>query len=246
MLTHQLIEDHINSLQPALGKAMVDFLSACVQIDCGPIDDIPIGRGSEFFPARAPFPSCLLQFEHKLKAGGAPLYSLVLWEENPDGGAVLTLVSRRPNKTWASCLPREIGPYENGRRKINCYFPTDQEHQDAVEIAMGNALNLFYILGCSNVTTIDHEPPAALNKKRVARGKLPIHSHKTLVLVIDQPKTQGPCLGGTHASPRVHLRRGHIRRLDEQRRVWVQPCVVGSAHGIVTKDYRITTSKKEM
>lgn len=48
--------------------------------------------------------------------------------------------------------------------------------------------------------------------------------------------------GGTHASPRWHIRRGHWRTLVDGRRVFVRACEVGdSAKGGVVKDYRILT-----
>jgi len=46
-------------------------------------------------------------------------------------------------------------------------------------------------------------------------------------------------MGGTHASPRWHQRRGHWRRVAE-RRVWVKPCEVGDpARGGIVKDYAV-------
>lgn len=44
---------------------------------------------------------------------------------------------------------------------------------------------------------------------------------------------------GSHASPRLHWRRGHIRALDGARRVWVRPALVGDGeHGTVVHDYQ--------
>jgi hypothetical protein len=46
--------------------------------------------------------------------------------------------------------------------------------------------------------------------------------------------------GGTHASPRWHIRRGHWRILPDGRRTFVRPCEVGDpARGGVVKDYRV-------
>jgi hypothetical protein len=46
--------------------------------------------------------------------------------------------------------------------------------------------------------------------------------------------------GGTHASPRWHIRRGHWRTLADGRRIFVQACEVGDPEkGGVVKDYRI-------
>lgn len=46
--------------------------------------------------------------------------------------------------------------------------------------------------------------------------------------------------GGTHASPRWHIRRGHWRTLSNGQRVFVRECAVGDqVRGGVIKDYRI-------
>ncbi|MBE9606267.1 hypothetical protein IAI18_15485 [Acetobacteraceae bacterium H6797] len=46
--------------------------------------------------------------------------------------------------------------------------------------------------------------------------------------------------GGTHASPRWHIRRGHWRQLGDGRRVFVRECQVGDAScGGVVKDYQV-------
>ena len=45
--------------------------------------------------------------------------------------------------------------------------------------------------------------------------------------------------GGTHRSPRQHLRRGHIRRLPTKK-VWVNSAIIGnSKNGIIQKDYAV-------
>ena len=47
-------------------------------------------------------------------------------------------------------------------------------------------------------------------------------------------------LGGSHASPRWHLRRGHWRPSPDGRRIFVRQCEVGdSARGGVVKDYAV-------
>lgn len=90
-------------------------------------------------------------------------------------------------------------------------------------------------INCTNVRSERHEANARLQKKRAKKGKKPLFSYWTLQL---EPTNGGRNdLGGTHASPRVHLRRGHPRRLASGKTVWVQPHVVGHGPGIVHKDY---------
>ena len=49
-----------------------------------------------------------------------------------------------------------------------------------------------------------------------------------------------PQTGGSHASPRWHIRRGHWRSLADGRRVFVRACEVGDAtRGGVVKDYQV-------
>ena len=49
-----------------------------------------------------------------------------------------------------------------------------------------------------------------------------------------------PQTGGSHASPRWHIRRGHWRTLADSRRVFVRACEVGDAtRGGVVKDYQV-------
>ena len=94
------------------------------------------------------------------------------------------------------------------------------------------------VLNCSNVRTAEVAPAAKLNRSRMRTGKTPFFTYKVLTVETDpSPKAQGNAQGGAHASPRMHLRRGHLRRVSE-RVVWVRPAMVG-AHGLVEKDYRI-------
>ncbi|GEM_PF-531244 len=50
--------------------------------------------------------------------------------------------------------------------------------------------------------------------------------------------------GGTHTSPRWHIRRGHWRQLQDGRRVFVRECEVGDqTRGGVIKDYRMELAR---
>lgn len=98
------------------------------------------------------------------------------------------------------------------------------------------------VLACSNVAWIDNPAPKLINKARVKKGKVPLYSYKTLHILANESGEKVRSAGnGKHASPRVHLRRGHIRRLQSGKRVWVQSCVVGDkSRGVVAKDYAVS------
>jgi hypothetical protein len=88
------------------------------------------------------------------------------------------------------------------------------------------------------VTFDDIEPDATKNRMRRARGKAPLFTYK--VLTIGKKKRRSAHQGGTHASPRSHLRRGYYRTSKHGVRHWVQPCMVkGETPGFVHKDYKV-------
>lgn len=131
---------------------------------------------------------------------------------------------------------------DDGMTKVfsNFSYTEDVSKDDAYNDVYGetsSVVMLMCALSCSNVSIEKVAAPDAVNKKRIKCGKKPIRDHHILVL---GSKSQGErSLGGTHASPRVHLRRGHIRRL-EQKNIWVNACVVGNKKlGTVTKDYMV-------
>jgi len=79
-----------------------------------------------------------------------------------------------------------------------------------------------------------------INRKRVAKGKRPIFDWHTVTIGPWASKAEPQ--GGTHASPRLHDRRGHWRTIKPSgKRVWVRACKVGDASkGVVFKEYRLS------
>jgi hypothetical protein len=94
-------------------------------------------------------------------------------------------------------------------------------------------------LNCTNIKRVEHRPDAKLQKARAKRGKQPLFSYWTLELDLSRAESS-ESLGGTHASPRLHLRRGHPRQYAPGKFTWVQPCAVGNKKaGMVHKDYAV-------
>lgn len=89
------------------------------------------------------------------------------------------------------------------------------------------------------VSKVEHVPPKALQDKRLNNGKKPLFSYWTLHLDLGGPTARKTMMGGTHASPRLHLRRAHVRQYKPGEYTWVQEAIVGSPHGMVHKDYAV-------
>ena len=79
-------------------------------------------------------------------------------------------------------------------------------------------------------------PKTTVNQRRIAKGKRPLYDWRTVVIGPANARTESH--GGTHASPRQHDRRGHLRRLKSGKTVWVRQTKVGKASdGFVFHDY---------
>ena len=130
---------------------------------------------------------------------------------------------------------------ENGRRLIqarpvadpgfDARGPEEDWHAPTVLLSFLNAL------ACSNVRVARSEPKKAGKKIKAA---LPFDTYHVLTIDVLGKAGDGAATGG-HRSPREHLRRGHIRRLADGRRIWVNATVVaaGRSAGVVKKDYAV-------
>ncbi len=100
------------------------------------------------------------------------------------------------------------------------------------------------VFSCSNIVTIEHKPPKLINEKRKKKGKPPFFSYRTLH-ISGETSSNEPSVKGTHTSPRLHLRRGHIRQLSDGRRVWVTSCLVGDkSKGFAAHDYKVRVTQE--
>jgi len=101
----------------------------------------------------------------------------------------------------------------------------------------GALLCFLNVLQCKNVH-VERSKPKTSGKK--IKAALPFDTYHVLTIDVPGRTGDGVATGG-HRSPREHLRRGHIRRLADGRRIWVNATVVaaGRGAGVVTKDYAV-------
>jgi len=113
------------------------------------------------------------------------------------------------------------------------------DHRLAVEDNFGwqrVLLSFLNALACSNVRIQRSEPRKAGKKIKAA---LPFDTYHVLTIDVPGKAGEGAATGG-HRSPREHLRRGHIRRLADGRRIWVNATVVAAGSGgTVRKAYAL-------
>ena len=125
----------------------------------------------------------------------------------------------------------------SGRPAIKAAFKDPRVPLSDYMDELGALLCFLNVLQCSNVHVERSEPKKTGKKIKTA---LPFDTYHVLTIDVPGKASEGASTGG-HRSPREHLRRGHIRRLADGRRIWVNATVVaaGRGAGVVTKDYAV-------
>lgn len=167
-----------------------------------------------------------------------PYYEMmmIVAGSDPEEGVVIDLSKGPPGKRIT--FPPLVYIIDNGQIK---YGPVDDGEQiptDVAEVMLSMVSIWFDSLdsGCNSYRP--EVKPTFTNRRKIAQGKLP--TYDWLTVKIGPRCEKQASKGGTHASPRLHDRRGHIRRLQTGKNVWVKQCKVGDASiGTVFHDYQI-------
>lgn len=97
-------------------------------------------------------------------------------------------------------------------------------------------LSLIEALSCKNVG-VEMISARKINKSALKRDAFKFHDYH--ILTVTSSNSSGVDRGGSHRSPREHLRRGHIRRL-ESGNIWVNSTVVNAGtKGKIHKVYAL-------
>jgi len=181
--------------------------------------------------ARLPFRECWVEFETEVNFVGA-----ILIEEDPGsiGGHVWT--KDKATKDW---MFRCAFLCDAAAKQTKFQAAKEESTLEQMTNVVAALRCFLSMLNCTNIRRVEHKPDAKLQKARAKRGKQPLFSYWTLELDLSRPESS-ESRGGTHASPRLHLRRGHAREYAPGKYTWVQPCVVGNkALGMIHKDYQV-------
>lgn len=89
-------------------------------------------------------------------------------------------------------------------------------------------------------TCAEERSVSRLRRARFAKPGVTGWTYRIAALDPTKLRSRVDAQGGTHASPRWHIRRGHWRQLANGRSVFVRECEVGDAsRGGVVKDYHV-------
>lgn len=167
----------------------------------------------------------------------------ILLKSNVPGVKTLRLevggkaIASRLNVTSFPCLPELVV------EMIRRYGSREAARSATIDIwdEMMAVITMITALSCSNVEIESHAAPAPLNKKRIRNGREPFCDYKKITVITSwrQSRRNGDNTAIPGRRVRTHLRRGHVRRLSDGRRIWVENCVVNADRGRAESRYRV-------
>lgn len=190
---------------------------------------------------RPPFDQCMVCWQGRSKTHEAYEFLMIVKGDDPEEGIVISA-----HKGAQGQMPREMPAlvYILDGDQVR-YGAVDEgatiEYEEA-QMILAVVATWYRSLSqrCEAYQPVVRQ--TFTNRRKIAQGKTPTYDWTTVVI---EPKASrvSDRLGGTHASPRLHDRRGHLRRLRSGKNVWVRPCKVGRAElGAVFHDYEVRSA----
>lgn len=195
---------------------------------------------------RLPFDTVALEFQADTDPNATKRTKVVILAKEVEaeglyskGIALYTLFREPSDYGWAgfpySVLPSSGYLKDNNTLVTLLIAPgTDKELVDVLEVSAQTVLQFLNVLSCAN-TRIDNigKTPA-----KARPGALPFDDYH--VITIPALRNGSESKGGTHRSPREHVRRGHIRRYQNGTKIWINSMVVSrGVEGKIDRDYRV-------
>lgn len=262
--SRQISKQFLNTLAiPSASKESKEVLSHIVDLvkashkfmlpDGGIVcDDRTFKALDESVPLRLPYPFIALEFPNhnpQPEPGRFNAPKQVVFAVERDDGIVITPVIFAEHMgiwvPWPQVFIDSTNYIDRSNTRDGCVqlkirnansnsIPNEDFADDVMAL-----LSFLNILKCRNVQVEKVVP----KKQSKCKSALPFDTYH--VLTIGSHEADCQHLGGSHRSPREHIRRGHIRCLQSGKSVWVNAALVSSGRGfgVVTKDYRLRVTK---
>ena len=188
--------------------------------------------------------------------------NMVVWRghtrNHPDYAAMMLVVGSDPEEgVVVSMWKGAVGarPYKmpvmfyrvvNGQIQYGGAGPEEQDIEKGLaELILANLGCWYRGLAGSSAAYKPEVKQTFTNRRKIAQGKTPTYDWHTVIIGPTHSKQEHQ--GGTHASPRLHDRRGHLRHLRTGKNVWVKSCKVGDAErGTIFHDYKIIAKEESV
>lgn len=185
---------------------------------------------------RPPFERCVVSWRGPVSEHPDYQFHMLVFGQDPLAGIGATMFKGPPGQL------RKMHPLMYIAEPTGLRFGAVKDEWSLTEkesnVIMGVFAHWYLGLSRGRQASAPVVRPTFTNQRKIAQGKLPSYEWRTVT--IEQKAKRSEHKGGTHASPRLHDRRGHMRNLSTGKCVWVRPCKVGSAElGTVFHDYEI-------
>lgn len=195
---------------------------------------------------KLPYESTALEYlqTHDVDGNEVNIKTIVFLGESKSGGIYLSIATKDVSSAGKWSINDAALFVESDltfqAKSVSGRMGEVDDRESMILLHAANAvLSFLAALQCSNVIQVNQPAPKFINKTREKKNKPPFFSYKVLTIDTKTKIEDKKSGGGTGNTKRVHLRRGHIRRLADKT-VWVNPCVVGDkSKGMVTKDYKV-------
>ena len=174
----------------------------------------------------------------EVRDGGNECRSLVAYAREVEAGAEAFLLARhRTRRLWSDVLVRGRF-HDGGWAEVECNPNPAADQNSFGQCLTGMVWRALAVL--AEAGTLTEQSVSRVHRPKLASAGIRGWTWHQVEIVPERlvraPKPQG----GSHASPRWHIRRGHWRQLADGRRVFVRACEVGDAErGRVLKDYLV-------
>ena len=186
---------------------------------------------------KPPFEKCMVAWQGIGRSGLMMEMLMLVAGTDPEEGILLS-VWRIPARSKAVKSPVVVYLIDDGLVRYGATDDADPIADSEAAMILGFCSAWLGSMSRKCDVYIPSVRQTFTNKRKIEAGKRPTYDWRTIVIEPAKPKAQHQ--GGTHASPRSHDRRGHLRRLRNGGQVWVRDCRVGDASkGAVFHDYEV-------
>jgi hypothetical protein len=191
-------------------------------------------RGLQGSEPRLPHPAVIFEIGDRSTRFRS---QLIYARQSTDGVDAFYFVQDRATKRWTDVLAHaRFAPDATVEVETHPRIVKPADWKVCAEVVAGAVWRALAILAEAG-TTIERAVSKVHRPKLAGAGIRGWTWHQVEIVPERLVRTSEP-QGGTHASPRWHIRRGHWRQLGDGRRVFVRACEVGDPErGGVVKDY---------
>ena len=186
---------------------------------------------------RPPFDKCFVTWKGKTRS--YPSYEVLMLVAGTDPNEGITVsMWKGPSGTRLRPIPAMFYFIEDDNIRYGAVSDDEPINKELAEIMLAQIGAWYSAMNQRIEVYIPFMRNTFTNRRKVQQGKLPTYDWTTVWIEPSKPRQKSK--GGTHASPRLHERRGHLRRLKTGKNVWVKSCKVGDASkGAIFHDYAI-------